>query len=112
MHFREPVILEIQMSLFRKVLSLRRTFIHGIYEVINMKLNIMLYILSKLSSLVIEKCINEVPFFQGTGLPFYFICVTCLPLTTWVLFKTESFTLCSEFLTDLRNAYKLHADLF
>ena len=50
MHFREPVILEIQMSLFGKVLSLRRTFIHGIYEVINIKLNIMLYILSKLSS--------------------------------------------------------------
>ena len=39
---KEPMILERQLSLFGKILSLIRTFIYGYCEVLNMKLNIWL----------------------------------------------------------------------
>ena len=53
-----------------------------------------------------KECLNEEIFFQRTGMPFlfFFICVIYLLYDSWALFKTESCTLCFEFLTNLRNA--------
>ena len=45
--FLEPVILEQEMSSFGIKVSLIRTFIHGYYEGLNIKLNIWLDIPSK-----------------------------------------------------------------